>query len=81
LIYFRPGGSLAFKLIGKVKKMGSFQEGFTFNVFFYVFVILCVLFLFDLIDIEMIVAWIFVPGIVFWLVVAFIVSIIKSWLN
>lgn len=57
------------------------RESFTFNVFFYVFVFMCVLFLFDLIDIEMIVVWLFIPGILFWVAIAIIAGVIKSWLN
>ncbi len=54
------------------------RESFTFNVFFYVFIIMCVLFLFDLIDIEMIVVWLIIPGLMFWVAVAVIVGVIKS---
>lgn len=54
------------------------RESFTFNVFFYVFIIMCVLFLFDLIDIEMIVVWLIIPGLMFWVAVAIIVGVIKS---
>ncbi|GMU90611.1 MAG: hypothetical protein AMXMBFR49_28160 [Chlorobiota bacterium] len=57
------------------------RESFTFNVFFYVFIIMCVLFLFDLIDIEMIVVWLIIPGLMFWVAVAVIVGIIKSIFN
>ncbi|GJQ33370.1 MAG: hypothetical protein HBSAPP04_22090 [Ignavibacteriaceae bacterium] len=57
------------------------RESFTFNVFFYVFIIMCVLFLFDLIDIEMIVVWLIIPGLMFLVAVAVIVGIIKSIFN
>lgn len=63
------------------RKGRKMRESFTFNVFFYVFVIMCVLFLFDLIDIEMIIVWLLIPGIMFWVAIAVIVAIIKSIFN
>lgn len=57
------------------------KEGFTFNVFFYVFVFMCVLFLFDLIDFHMILVWVMLPGLMFWIAVAVIVGVLKSWFD
>lgn len=70
-----------FLLLEPYRKGRKMRESFTFNVFFYVFVIMCVLFLFDLIDIEMIIVWLLIPGIMFWVAIAVIVAIIKSIFN
>jgi len=49
-----------------------------FNIFFYGFILLCFLYVFDIVGGVAIAVWLFTPGILFWIAVLFIVWVLKS---
>jgi hypothetical protein len=58
-----------------------FEDSLLGKAFFWIFVFLCFLYFFGLIDGAAIIAWLAVPGLAFWCIVLGVVWIFKSLLK